>query len=98
MNSKERLKRQGGAMSGRRTSTFDEAITFPLVMLAFGGAISSLMAEPERCARCGHPRKRVVFGDPHESHRKLGCIFTRPYGKGRTRCGCRPFVPSKGEP
>jgi hypothetical protein len=92
VNSKERLKRQGGEMSGRRTSTFDEAITFPLVVLAFGGAISSLITEPDRCVRCGH--------EPLTHNGQSGvCWEDNPRDDtGTLICGCPAYVPPKGEP
>ncbi len=97
MNSKGRLKRQGGEMSGRRPSTFDEAITFPLVVLAFGGAISSLMAEPERCDRCGHVHTGVC--EMLTGLRAINVIVGEGVYSNQepSRCGCPVLVPPKGE-
>ena len=55
-----------------------------------------MTASGERCARCGHPEKRIVFGMEYNSHRGLGCIFKKP-GPARYRCACPAFVPPASE-
>ena len=100
MNSKERLKRQGGDMSGRRPLTFDEAITFPLVVLAVGGSISSLMEGPERCGRCGHGRAAkcptgvALIHRTRSKHALEEIAFARKHGTSPVH---HAYVPPKGE-
>ena len=92
MNSKERLKRQGGEMSGRRPLTFDEAITFPLVMLAFGGAISSLMTE-QRCAYV----TRILSSKGELVYEWTCGGYKRDHPTGLKGWNRHKFVPPKGE-